>query len=102
MRLVLKYPTLRLSEVLVHMHRFKEQSSATSDAVEMVPDLRRLLRKHGRRLHRTAPALTAFGSLTRAWSNEMLFEARCRSRSWRGWAQAPLGLTLWPRTPDLP
>lgn len=101
MRLFLRHPSLRLAEVLVHMRRFSTHRSATSKALAMVPDLRRLLAKHGPELFRTAPTGPALRSWFRAWSTQYRFEAGCHRGSLFGWWLALVSVLLWPGNPRI-
>jgi len=101
LRLVLRYPSLRLAEILVHMRRSASHRSATSAALAMVPDMRRLLRKHGPQLFRNAPPGPAASAWLRAWSTECRFEAGCRRGSPAGWALALASVLLWPGNPRI-
>jgi len=101
MRLFHRHPSLRLAEILVHMRRSGAHRSATSEAKAMVPDMRRLLAKHGPGLFRTAPVVPALRSYLRAWSTQYRFEAGCHRGSPAGWGLALASAVLWPGNPRI-
>jgi glycosyltransferase involved in cell wall biosynthesis len=100
-RLSLRYASVRLPEVLVHVRRFPEQDSATAYAAAMLPDMRRLLAKYVPRLRAEAPLAPAVQTMIRAWSTQLHFEAACRGGNWRGFSLLLLGLLLWPGNPRI-
>jgi hypothetical protein len=100
-RLFHRHPNLRLAEILVHMRRGRTHRSATSQANAMVPDMRRLLAKHGPELFRTAPLVPALRSWLRSWSTQYRFEAGCHRGSLRGWGLALASFVLWPGNPRI-
>jgi len=94
LRLVTKYPTMRIMQPLVHMSRHPGHTSSTSDKRTVFEGTRILLKKHWL-FHRELTGKPDWGTFRRAWSNQFLLEARY-FKGIRGLALGLLSAVLWP------
>ena len=99
LRIVRKYPVLRLKESLVLMRRYLGHLSATTLKSTVFQDNRRLLRKHAWAELRTTNRLHKLPVFLKAWSNEFAIEARYY-RNVYGILLGCLSLLCWPRNPQ--
>ncbi|CAG0992515.1 partial UDP-Glc:alpha-D-GlcNAc-diphosphoundecaprenol beta-1,3-glucosyltransferase WfgD, partial [Anaerolineae bacterium] len=97
LRLVQKYPSVRINETLVHVRRHVGHSSSTSNTARVFQDNRRLLLKHTKS-SLTRPTASRLIKVLHAWSNEFLLEARYY-RGLKGVGLGALALTCFPPNP---
>lgn len=98
LRVLWRHRFTHLGEVLVGYRRYPGLASATANTQAMIPDMRRLLRKHQRYLGQRL-GWAAARTWARGWSNEFHAEAASFRRSWRGLLYGGLSLILWPTNP---
>ena len=100
LRMVQKYPVLRLKEPLVWMRRYRGHVSSTTGKAQVFQDNRRLLSKHARLELWVQRRFFKSPVFFKAWSNEFATEARYY-RNVYGVLLGCLGLLCWPSNPQV-